>query len=51
MGKKCFVLHNEIIDVFYDRIYIPIVENCPFVLMMLGLLDQWNMERIEIFFS
>ena len=30
MVKKCFVLHKEVVDVFYDNFYIPTIEKLSF---------------------
>ena len=50
MVKKFFVLHKEAIDVFHNKFFIPTIKNCHFILIMLGFLVQWNLERLEIIF-
>ena len=30
MAKKCFVLHDEVIDVFHEKIYIITIEKVSF---------------------
>ena len=51
MAKKCFVLKTEVIDVFHEKYYIPTIENCHFILLVSGLLVQWNAERLEMIVS
>ena len=46
MVKKCFVLHEEVIYVFHDKFYIPTIENCHLILLMSGLLVQFNTGRL-----
>ena len=50
MVKKCFVLHEEVIDMFHNKYYIPTIEKCHLILLMLVLLVQWNVERLYIYF-
>ena len=50
MTKKCFVLHEEVIGVFHNKFYIPTIENCYFILIVLGFLVQWNVGRLEMIF-
>ena len=45
MVKK-IIIHEEVVDVFHEKIYIPTLENFHFVLIMSGLLVQWNVERL-----
>ena len=42
-----FFLHEEVIDVFHEKYYIPTIENCHFTLIMSGFLVQWNVVRLE----
>ena len=48
MVNKCFVVHEEVIDVFHENFYIPTIENCHFILIVSEFLVQWNVERLEI---
>ena len=50
-AKKCFVLNEEVIDVFHEKITFPQYKNCHFILLMKGLLVQWNVEGIEMIVS
>ena len=50
MVKKCFVLHEEVIENFHKKSYIPTIENFNLILFMSGCLVQQNMVRLEIFF-
>ena len=50
MKNKCFVLHEEVKYVFHGFFYIPTIEKCNFILLMLGFLVQWNAVRLYIFF-
>ena len=50
MVKKSFVLHEKVIDVFYNKFYIPTIKNCHLILLLLGLIVQWNVGRKEIIF-
>ena len=47
---KCFVHHEEDIDIFHDKFYIPTIENCHFIFIVLGLLVQWNLGRLKLIF-
>ena len=40
MVKKCFVLHEEVSDVFHDKIYIPTIEKLPFNLANVRILGS-----------
>ena len=44
-AKACFVLHEEVIDVFHEMFYITTIEKYRFILLMLGLLVQCNEEN------
>ena len=50
MVKKIFVIHKEVIDVFHETFTFPQWRNCHFILIMSGLLVQWNVGRLEIIF-
>ena len=42
MVNKCFVLHEEVIDVFHKKYYIPTIENLSFHLAcvrIIGLIE------------
>ena len=51
MVKKCFVLHKELIAAFRKFFYIPTIENFHFILLMSGLLVQWNVGILEMIVS
>ena len=51
MAKKCFVLPEEVIDVFHEKNYIPTTENCHLIFLISGLLVRWNVGRLEIIVS
>ena len=51
MANNVFVLREEVINVFHDKIYIPTIENCYFILLMSGFLVQWNFGRLQIIVS
>ena len=38
--KKCFVLHEEVIDVFIGNFYIPTIEKLSFRLACVRILDS-----------
>ena len=43
MVKKCFVLHEEVIDVFHEKYHIPTLEKLPFHLnhaRILGYMER-----------
>ena len=48
MVKQCFVLHEEVIDVFHENYYIFTIENCHLIFLVSGFLFQWNVERLEM---
>ena len=50
MEKNVFVLHEEVVDVFHDNLYIPTIENCDFIFLVLGLLVQWSAGRLKMIF-
>ena len=41
--KKHFVIHEEVIDVFHDKFYIPTIEHFHFNYPIYELLVQWNL--------
>ena len=47
MLKKVFVLHNKVIDVFRKKNYILTKEHYPFIFLVLVLLVQCNVGRLE----
>ena len=49
--KKCFVLHEEVVEVFTNMFIFPQLKNFHFILLMSGFLVQWNMGRIEMIVS
>ena len=51
MVNKYFALHEEDMDVFHDKLYIPTIEKCHLVFLMSGFLAQWNVRRIEVIVS
>ena len=48
MVKKCFVVHEEVIDVFNEKYYILTIEKIRLVLLLSGFVVQWNVRRLEI---
>ena len=50
MTNKSFVLHKEVIDIFHNKCYIPTIEKCHLILLMLGFLVQWNGRIPEMIF-
>ena len=48
MANKCFVFHEEVIDVFHNKFYIPTREKLSFFYLMLVLLVQWNVGGLEM---
>ena len=40
MLKKCFVLHEEAIDVFHDKFYIPTIEKLSFQIELVRILGS-----------
>ena len=40
MAKKCVVLHEEVIDVFYEKYYIPTIEILSFNLAHVRILGS-----------
>ena len=51
MVRKCFVLREEVMDIFHGKYYIHTIENCHFILLMSVFLVQWNVGRIEVIVS
>ena len=51
MVNECFVLHEEVIDVFHNKFYIATIEKCHFILLLLGFLVQCNVERLDNIFT
>ena len=50
-ANKCFVLHEEVIDIFYNFLILPQYKNFHLIFIMSGLLVQWNLGRLEIVVS
>ena len=44
--KKCFVLHEEVIDVFYEKYYIPTIEQLSFHLSHIRILGPMECGKI-----
>ena len=51
MVKKCFFLNEKVIDIFHEFFTSPKYKSCHFILLMSGLLVQWNVGRLEIIVS
>ena len=49
--NKCFVIHEEVIDVFNEKYYIRTIEKCHFIFLVAGFLVQLNVERLEMIVS
>ena len=47
MVKKCFVLNEEVIDVFHNKFYITTIENCNFILLMFDLVQPKMLPTIS----
>ena len=45
MVKKCFVLHEEVIDVFNEKSYIPIIEKLSFHLYHIRIIGSMECGR------
>ena len=51
MVKKCFVLNEEVINVFYEFYYIPTIEKKSFHLAHVRILVLMEMGRLEMICS
>ena len=51
MANKCFVIHEEVINVFHENFKSPQYKNCLLILLISGLLVQWKVGRLEIIVS
>ena len=51
MPNKCYVLCERVIDVFREKFTSPLFKNCRFILLMLILLVQWNVGKLEMIFT
>ena len=40
MVKKCFVIHEEVIDVFHEKIYIPTIEQLSFNIFCVSIIGS-----------
>ena len=51
MAKKCLVLHEEVIDVFHEKYYIPAIEKLSFNLAHVRLIGSMECGKTRnIFF-
>ena len=51
MVKKCFVLHKEVIGVFYEKFYIPTIEKLSFHLANIRILGSMECGKTRNGFS
>ena len=51
MVKKCFVIHEEVVDIFHEIFIFQQWKNFHLILLISGLLVQGNVGRLEIIFS
>ena len=45
MVNKCFVIHEEVIDVFYDKFYIPTIEKLSFNLFHVRIIGSMEYDN------
>ena len=50
MVKKFFVLQEEVIYIFHEKITFPQYKNRHFIFLVSGLLVQWNLGILETIF-
>ena len=51
MAKKCYFLHEQVLYVFHEKIYIPTIENCHFLLLVSVFFVQLDLVKLEMIFS
>ena len=47
MAKKCFVLHEEVIDIFHDKCYFPTIEKLSFHLAHVRIIGSMERGKTE----
>ena len=50
MAKKCFILHEEVIDAFYNFFYIPTIEKLTLHLALVRILGSMEYGKTRHFF-
>ena len=51
MAKKCFVIHEEVIDIFHDKMYIPTIEKLSFHIAHVRIIGSMEYGNTINYFS